>query len=405
MGRELRARTDAGRRLVALAEELADEIAPRAARHDRDGSFPYESFAAVKAKGYFAAPIPVELGGLGVTSLHDVLVASTRLARGDAALTLGVNMHFAYLLNVVRRGQIAGAAGDRRRRGAFESSLEQIAREGTVFAAAGSELGQDLTRPATVAARTDEGWIVSGRKVFCTMSSAADVLYTAVTYLGLDGSERYGYALVPRETPGVVVHDDWDALGMRASGSNSVSFDGVHLPPAALRGGFEVGDTVAYMERNLNAGLLHASVALGVAEAAHGRAAGRLARHDEIDPRSQMLAAESVVDLTACRALLSHSARLIEEQHERNPASSPPADDLTSLFGEVQSAKAFIGEASFRIVDRALALSGGAGYLNGNPLARAFRDVRATTFMHPLGANRAYAFLGELAVGREPSLH
>ena len=49
-----------------------------------------------------------------------------------------------------------------------------------------------------------------------------------------------------------------------------------------------------------------------------------------------------------------------------------------------------------RIVDRALALSGGAGYLNGSPLARAYRDVRATAFMHPLGANRAYAFLGQL---------
>ncbi len=58
-----------------------------------------------------------------------------------------------------------------------------------------------------------------------------------------------------------------------------------------------------------------------------------------------------------------------------------------------------------RIVDRALALSGGAGYLNGSPLARAYRDVRATAFMHPLGANRAYGFLGQLALGREPCLH
>jgi alkylation response protein AidB-like acyl-CoA dehydrogenase len=78
---------------------------------------------------------------------------------------------------------------------------------------------------------------------------------------------------------------------------------------------------------------------------------------------------------------------------------------LTSLFAEAQSAKAFVSEASVRIVDRALALSGGAGYLNGSPLARAYRDVRATAFMHPLGANRAYAFLGQVAAGREPSLH
>ena len=56
-------------------------------------------------------------------------------------------------------------------------------------------------------------------------------------------------------------------------------------------------------------------------------------------------------------------------------------------------------------MDRALPLSGGAGYLNGSPLARAYRDVRAGAFMHPLGANRAYELLGQLALGRQPSLH
>ena len=62
---------------------------------------------------------------------------------------------------------------------------------------------------------------------------------------GLDedpsGNRLYGYAEVPAETPGVVIHDDWDALGMRASGSNSVSFEDVHLPASALRGGFPIG--------------------------------------------------------------------------------------------------------------------------------------------------------------------
>jgi alkylation response protein AidB-like acyl-CoA dehydrogenase len=159
------------------------------------------------------------------------------------------------------------------------------------------------------------------------------------------------------------------------------------------------------MERNLNAGLLHAAAALGVAEAADAHISGRLRGRDDLDPRTQMLAAENVVDLSACRAVLSRAAALIDEQHETGPTSAGTAEELTNLFAETQSAKAFIGEAAVRIVDRALALSGGAGYLNGSPLARAYRDVRATAFMHPLGANRAYAFLGQFATGREPSLH
>src|SRR5215208_705287 len=405
MSCELTARTEPGAHVIALAEALADEIGPRASAHDRDGSFPFDSFAALKERGYFRAAIPHELGGLGATSVHDVVVASSRLARGDAALTLGVNMHFAYVLNVVRRWQIAIAAGDERRAGALGGSLRQIAADGTVFAAAGSEPRQDLTRPSTTATRTDDGWVVSGHKIFCTNSAAADVFYTTVTFVDADGRDRYGYAMVPRETPGVVVHGDWDALGMRASASHSVSFEDVRLPSSALRGGFPSGDTVEYMDRNLVAGLFHAAAALGIAESAHALVAAQVRRRDEIDPHAQMLAAENVVELSACRAVLSRAAALVDEQYERNPTSPPPAEELTSVFAEAQSAKAFVGNVAVRIVDRALALSGGAGYLNGSTLARAYRDVRATAFMHPLGVNRAYAFLGQLALGREPSLH
>ena len=76
-----------------------------------------------------------------------------------------------------------------------------------------------------------------------------------------------------------------------------------------------------------------------------------------------------------------------------------------ALFAETQAAKTFVNETAARIVERALAISGGAGYLNGHPLARAYRDVRAGSFMHPLGANRAYDLLGDVALGREIVLH
>jgi alkylation response protein AidB-like acyl-CoA dehydrogenase len=402
---QLTATTAPGARLVELADTLATVIAPHAHAHDVSASFPFESLAAVKRSGFLTAPIPGSLGGGDATSVHDVLVASSRLAQGDPALTLGVNMHLVYVLNATRRWQIATAAGDERRSRAFAGSLQKLARDGTVYASAGSELGQDLTRPATTATRTADGWVVSGHKVFCSMSAAADVFYTAVTFADERGGQRYGYALIPRETPGVVVHDDWDALGMRASASNSVSFRDVQLPASALRGGFPVGDAVEYMERNLTAGLFHAAAAVGIAESAHARIAHQLGHRRRLDARTGVLAAEGVIELSACRAVFDRAAGLIDAHHAANPAARGTARELTALFAEVQSAKAFIGDAAVRIVDRALALSGGAGYLNGSPLARAYRDVRATAFMHPLGANRAYAFLGEVAAGRQPTLH
>ncbi len=110
---ELQATTEPGVRLVALAETLAEDFATRAGQHDKEGSYPFESIETLKAAGYFGAPIPEEFGGLGVTSVHDVVVASSRLARGDASVAIGVNMHLTVLMAIVRRWQVAARGGQR----------------------------------------------------------------------------------------------------------------------------------------------------------------------------------------------------------------------------------------------------------------------------------------------------
>jgi alkylation response protein AidB-like acyl-CoA dehydrogenase len=402
---ELKAHTEAGARLVAIAEKLSDELASRAAEHDRDGTYPFEAIDALKTAGYFTAPVPVELGGLGVTSAHDLVVASSRLARGDASVAIGVNMHLVAVLNMARRRQVAIAAGAERRVRGFASSLEQIARDGVVLAAAISERGQDLTRPGTLATRTHSGWRIDGRKMFCTMSPAATDLYVAVSYADEEGTERYAYAMVPVDAPGVVVHDDWDALGMRASGSNSISLVSVELPESGVRGGFRAGDPLPYMERNLVAGLFHAAASLGIAESADQVARQGIAGRINGDARPRMQVADNAIDLAASRGVLSRAATLIDKHRADNPASDGSAEELSALFAEGQAAKAFVNEAAARTVDRALALSGGAGYVNGSPLARAYRDVKAGSFMHPLGANRAYDYLGHVALDEQTSLH
>jgi alkylation response protein AidB-like acyl-CoA dehydrogenase len=84
--------------------------------------------------------------------------------------------------------------------------------------------------------------------------------------VAVTAADRYAYATVPAGAPGVIAHDDWDALGMRASGSQSISFEGVELAASGVRGGFPLGDAVPYMERNLVTGLFHAAASLGIAE-------------------------------------------------------------------------------------------------------------------------------------------
>jgi L-evernosamine nitrososynthase len=202
---ELQTKTPAGAALVRCAESLAQRLAATAAEHDTSGTYPLENVTVLKDAGYFVAPIPRQFGSQGVDSLFDILVASTRLARGDASTTLGLNMHLLVVLNMVRRWRITSERGDERRTRAFGRSFERIVNDGVVIAAAASEPNQNLTQPASRATRNGTGWFLNGRKIFATMSPAATMMLVWATYEDAAGNLLYGYAEVPAETPGVAI--------------------------------------------------------------------------------------------------------------------------------------------------------------------------------------------------------
>ena len=324
MSFELTARTDPGARLVALAEALANEIGPRAAKHDRDGSFPFDSLAAVRQSGYFAAPVPEQLGGLGVTSVHDLLVcvepARPRRRGADPG------REHAPRLRAQRRAPLADR--DRRRAksaalGAFAETLEEIARQGTRLRLGRQRDGQDLTRPTTTATRTETGWIVSGHKVFCTMSPAADVLYTAVTYTDGDGRERYGYAMVPRQARrGRRPRRLGRARHARLRQPLGLLRGACGFLPSALRGGFPDRATRSSTWRETSTPGSSTRPPRSGSPRAHTRpspCAARASRRTR--PACRCSPRESLVDLSACRAVFSRAAALIDEHHERNPTS------------------------------------------------------------------------------------
>jgi alkylation response protein AidB-like acyl-CoA dehydrogenase len=404
LGGELHADTEAGADMVAAATCFAEDFTAGAFAHDRDGTFAVEHLQKLRADGYLNSPVPRELGGGGVASVHDVLVASSRLARGDASTAIGVNMHFAVLVNVVRSWRIAVARGEERKAAAMADGLRWVTAADVVFAAAASEPSpQDLTRPSTTATRLADGWAINGRKAFATMASAATILNVAVTYVNAQGEERYGFALVPSATSGVVFHDDWDALGMRASASGSISFEDVRIGTDALRDGFPAGTySAALLDRYLPSGAFHAAASLGIAEAAHANVVTTLRRRVGTvvnDPHAITELADNVVDLAAMRASFDRAGHLLDGYFAAHVSGETALDAAQAMYGEVQSCKAFLTATAVRVVDRALALSGGAGYLAKHPLAKAWRDVRAGGFMHPIGANRAGAILARTALG------
>src|SRR5215470_17002900 len=85
--------TEREQRFLDLAATLADDFAPRAARYDEEASFPHENYARLRESGYTILTIPEELGGLGASILQRIK-AQERLAQGDGATALAINMHF-----------------------------------------------------------------------------------------------------------------------------------------------------------------------------------------------------------------------------------------------------------------------------------------------------------------------
>ena len=406
---ELRADTDAGAEMVEAATRFADDFAEGAMAHDRDGTFAVEHLQKLQADRFLVAPVPRMLGGGGVTSIHDVLVACSRLARGDAATTIGVNMHFAVLINLVRSWRSALERDDGLRAAGIGRTLRGVVAADVVFAAAASEPSpQDLTRPSTTATRVAGGWAINGRKAFATMAPAATILNVAVSYVDARGRDRYGFALVPRTSPGVVFHDDWDALGMRASASGSVSFEQARIGSDSLRDAFPAGEYSApLLDRYLASGAFHSAASLGIAEAAHAGVVATFRRRvDSVlgDPHAITELAANVVDLSAMRASFDHAGHLIDDYVDAHLVAPATLDAAQSVYGEVQACKAFLTSTGVHVVDRAMALSGGAGYLAKHPLSKAWRDVRAGGFMHPVGANRADILLAQTALGVAPDI-
>ena len=268
---ELQPHTEAGEAFVALAEQHAAAFAERAAQFDRTNTFPQEHITALQQSGYLAATVPRELGGLGVESAYDYALGTSRLARGDASTAIIANMHLNGGFFLRRRWQAAKARGDTSATAPLEGTLRAIASQQLVLAGAASESGSDLVHPLTEARRVPEGWAINGRKIFGTGSPAATRLGFAVKVVEAEGHPAFwGIAQVPVGTPGMQIQHDWDALGMRASGSHSVLFQNCRVPeppvnPLAPYGGWHEPFIAVFMPGNF--GLV--AVFLGIAEAAH----------------------------------------------------------------------------------------------------------------------------------------
>jgi alkylation response protein AidB-like acyl-CoA dehydrogenase len=365
--------------LVKIAATLAEEFRSRAAAYDRTGEFPVENYARMRETGYLHAPAPVELGGAGA-SLRDLCRAQQALARGCGSTAVAVNMH---LFQV-------GAITDAWRNGQpVEPFLRRIVNEGLVVASNGAESivpGEWST--STIARRTSSGYVINGRKFFCSQATGFDV----VRFLARDADT--GELLLisaERGATGLKIDETWDTTGMRASASHDLVLDNLEVGERAVGARLPAGEplrTPALM--NVYRWFLPtvASVYLGIAEEASEEAYRALGKGINSAHRNEALT-DVMLGEMAAELLIARSVRdqLVAE------IDTFPQDPAAALVKAI-AIKEIVVSRSIAAVDKAIEIAGGRAYFRKSPLERLARDVRAGRF-HPPSAPISLQIIGQ----------
>lgn len=364
---------------------LLPRLRESGARHDRDGSFPFDNFSLLQEAGLLGLTVPVSLGGQGGGLAESADVVG-KVAEACASTALVLAMQLGKQAALARSTAYAPALRERLgreavQRGALLNAL-RVERE------LGSPTRGGL--PATVARRVPGGWRISGRKIYAT--GAPGLAWFEVLCSTDEATPRIGTFLVPAAAPGIRHEESWDQLGLRASGSHDVIFEDVAIPDdhtgpldAPGQGPPPREDTPAAW----NAALLGALYS-GVARAARDwiarflqeRVPASLGAPLATLPRAQEALGE-------IEALLLANARLVASIARDTDAGTPPASVESGAL------KLILTRAAVEAVRIATTLAGNHGFSRHNRLERHWRDVQCGLVHVPqadsacLGAGRA----------------
>lgn len=360
---------------VTVAEELLPTLAARAAGHDDDDTFVADNFADLRRHRLFSAPVPAELGGGDALPAEMYEVLRT-LAHGCSSTALAFAMHTHQVLIPAWRWRHEGAPTD--------GLLRRISANELILASSG---GSDWLVGSGKAEKVDGGYRVNARKIFASGSPAANLFSTMAVYEDPAEGPTVLHFVVPFDTPGIRVHDNWRTLGMRATGSHDVTLHDVFVPDTAI-GARRPSGRWSHPWHIVAAVALPAiySVYLGVAEAARDVALRVGGRRRE-DRTTQELVGAMDTELAAARL----AWRSMVEAGGRGRVGP----DVTN---DVMIGRTLVGQAVLRVAETALEVAGGAGFFRSAGLERLFRDVQGARYHALRGADqRRYA--GRMALG------
>lgn len=383
-----------GRELLTVLDRHLPRIRAEAGPNDRDGTFPAESFRALGRDGVLGATVPAELGGMGVSLLHDVAVALLRVAGADASTALALHAQFSRGITLTYEWR----HGSPPTRALAERLLRAMARGEAVIGGAVKDYGRETTR---LRPDGNGGWLLSGRKTLVTMAPVATHFVVSAQAPVAGGPTLLYAPIVSRDTPGLSIVDGWSGLGMRASGTLDIAFDDCPVPAGDVLARGSVG---AHSDAAL-AGQAISSVAMlgiyaGVAQAARDLTVDTVARRSAEPPAaSRTLVAEIEARLYALRAAASAALVNIDELSPR--LDMDPDERGRRMMTPFQCAKVMVNQLAAAVVDDCLTVVGGATYGAEHPLARLYRDVRAGRFMQPYTYADGVDYLSAQVLGLE----
>ena len=364
------------------ARRVAEEIAPAASLHDRDNTFVAESIELARERGLVSMLVPAELGG-GGASYAETCAALTILAQGCPATALTLSMHT----------HLVAAQVWRLHHDLPAPVLRRVADERILLVSTGAADWVDSHGTATA---VDGGFRVSARKSPSSGAPAGDVVVSSARWEGGPDGPQVLHFAVPFSAEGVRIETTWDTMGMRGTGSETVVFDDVFVPEAAVSLVRPAGQWHPVWNTVVGAAMpLIMAVYVGVAAAAAdrtieivlGRSDGGLA--DEVTSAS---IGRMLNELHSAQDSLAAMVRLTDDLHFAN-------SDV--LAADMLSRRTVVADAAIGTVRRALDAVGGAGFSTATGLERLYRDVHGALY-HPLPAARQEVFTGRVALGATP---
>ena len=217
-------------RLVESMKELGSVFSERADKYDSEASFPYENFADLKDAGFLALCIPEDHGGMGADFVTYALI-SEELGRHCGSTALTFNMHTASMLLTGQISDDLEMSSMQRKDHAEKRSLmwKGVVESGHIHAQPFSE-GHQAGEGAGISSRAvpvEGGFSVTGKKIFASLSEAAD--RHNITCL-VEGEEEIRFLGIPAGSDGLKIEGEWDPLGMRGTISKTLTFENVFVP-------------------------------------------------------------------------------------------------------------------------------------------------------------------------------